>query len=107
MTTAERLHQSLHLAQISFSVMYGLASFFFLIARPNDSLLDAGAVGLCLALWALSLIISTQWVERWFRQAGSDQAALVKIQRRIWGTAVLLGVGCMLGSWFWSCSIYR
>jgi hypothetical protein len=107
MTTAERLHQSLHLAQISFSVMYGLASFFFLMARPYDSLFDAGAVGLCLVIWVLSLIVSTQWAKNKLAQAGGDQAALTKIQRSIWSIALLLGGGCMLVSWFWSCSIYR
>ncbi|MEY2864487.1 MAG: hypothetical protein RLY58_2194 [Pseudomonadota bacterium] len=107
MTIVERLYQSLHIAQISFSVMYALASFFFLLTRPDDSLLDAGALGLCLTLWIIWLLLSKTCVMWSFTRAGADEAALIKTQRQLWSMVCLLGLSCVIGSWICSCSIYR
>jgi hypothetical protein len=107
MTPAERLYQSLHQANVMFSVMYGLASFFFLIARPNDSLPDAWALGLCLILWVCWLLTSRTLVVRRFIYAGADEAAFIKTQRQLWSLVWLLGLSCMVASWVWSCGLYR
>jgi hypothetical protein len=102
MMTADRLHQSLHLAQISFSAMYAVASFFLLLSGPDQTWFDCVALLGCVLLWISLLYGMRRLTQYWFVNLGSDAKALTTTQRRLWALAMISGLVSVLLAWLLS-----